>query len=86
MITLRDSFDARSDSIRFIIFVLNEIQCPDFGYGYGQGPSWFQLRERTEGLKESNCLLDWVSNCKLSLNSLEKDIKAAQTGQILISK
>ena len=37
-------------------------------------------------LKESNCLLDWVSNCKLSLNSLEKDIKAAQTGQILISK
>ena len=25
-------------------------------------------------LKESNCLLDWVSNCKLSLNSLEKDI------------
>ena len=37
-------------------------------------------------LKESNCLLDWVSNCKLSVNSLEKDIKAAQTGQILISK
>ena len=37
-------------------------------------------------MKESNCLLDWVSNCKLSLNSLEKDIKAAQTGQILISK
>ena len=25
-------------------------------------------------MKESNCLLDWVSNCKLSLNSLEKDI------------
>ena len=25
-------------------------------------------------MKESNCFLDWVSDCKLSLNSLEKDI------------
>ena len=71
MITLGNSFIARSDSIRFIIFVLNEIQRPDFGYGYGH----FNFEKE---MKESNCLLDWVSNCKLSLNSLEKDIKAAR--------
>ena len=45
----------------------------------------FNFEKENKEMKESNCLLDWVSNCKLSLNSLEKDIKAAQTRQILIS-
>lgn len=34
----------------------------------------FNFEKENKEMKESNCLLDWVSNCKLSLNSLEKDI------------